>query len=131
MVILTRVFIHRCIVLLLLVTRFSIEISDSNFQLPDAQIFRSVGTGDDGVAAIASGLSDLEMMAIASMSCIQDMKLVHMKNVTIDCFAKILLACSSLRKVTLLLRLRTTLLSEVMRHIEDRGTRLRWMQKPD
>ena len=67
---------------------------------------------------------------MASMSCIQDMKLVHMKHVTDACFAKTLLACGSLKKVKLLDGLRMTLSSNVIRQITNRGTRLRWMDKP-
>jgi len=77
-----------------------------------------------------TAVTDLGMTAVANMSCIQDMKLVHMKNVTIDCFARTLLACGSLRKVKLLTGLRMTLPPEVISQLEDRGTRLRWMEKP-
>jgi F-box/leucine-rich repeat protein 2/20 len=70
------------------------------------------------------------MMAIANMSCIQDMKLVHMRKVTVDCFARTLLACGSLKKVKLLTGLRMTLPPEVIRQLENRGTKLRWMDKP-
>ena len=77
-----------------------------------------------------TGVTDLGMMAIASMPCIQDMKLVHMKKVTVDSYAKTLLACGSLKKVKLLTGLRMTLPPEVIRQLENRGTRLRWMDKP-
>lgn len=77
-----------------------------------------------------TAVTDVGMMAVANMSCIQDMKLVHMKNVTIDCFAKTLLACGSLRKVKLLTALRITLPPDVINQLEDRGVRLRWMDKP-
>jgi F-box/leucine-rich repeat protein 2/20 len=77
-----------------------------------------------------TAVTDLGMMAVASMSCIQDMKLVHMKHVSVGCFASTLLACGSLKKVKLLTGLRMALPAEVISELEDRGTRLRWMEKP-
>lgn len=76
-----------------------------------------------------TALTDLGMTAVANMSCIQDMKLVHMKNVTSDSFARTLLACGSLKKVKLLIGLHTTLAPGVISQLENRGTRLRWMEK--
>lgn len=76
-----------------------------------------------------TAVTNVGMMAIARMSCMQDMKLVHIKNVTSDCFAEALLACGSLKKVKLLTGLRMVLPTQVVKQIEDRGTRLRWMEK--
>ena len=76
-----------------------------------------------------TAVSDLGMLAVANMSCIQDMKLVHMKNVSNECSANTLLACGSLKKVKLLTGLRMTLPSDLISQLEDRGTRLRWMVK--
>lgn len=78
-----------------------------------------------------TAVTDTGMLAVARMSCIQDMKLVHMKHVTNECFARILMACGSLKKVKLLTALRMTLSPSVIRQIESRGTRLRWMDKPN
>lgn len=74
-------------------------------------------------------MTDEGMMAVSRMPCIQDLKLVHMRKVTMDCYAKTLLACGSLKKVKLLTGLRMDLPSEVIRRLEKRGTRLRWMNK--
>lgn len=109
--------------------------------LRELDVKRCKFVGDHGVLALSRGcrnlrqvnlsytaVTDAGMMAIANMSCIQDMKLVHV-NVTSSCFARALLACGSLKKVKLLTGLRIALPSGVIRQLENRGTRLRWMEK--
>eukprot|EP01018_Ginkgo_biloba_P000376 Gb_39799 [translate_table: standard] len=75
-------------------------------------------------------ISDAGLLALASISCLQSMKLVHLRNVSMDGFASALLACESLKKLKLLKCLKFRLPHDLIEHLEARGCSIRWMDKP-
>uniref|UniRef100_A0A0D6R0Q3 Uncharacterized protein n=1 Tax=Araucaria cunninghamii TaxID=56994 RepID=A0A0D6R0Q3_ARACU len=75
-------------------------------------------------------ISDEGLLALASLICLQNVKLVHLRNVTINAFAYALVACKSLKKVKLLKHLKSLLSPSIIDHLEAQGCRLRWMEKP-
>eukprot|EP01018_Ginkgo_biloba_P027920 Gb_24899 [translate_table: standard] len=75
-------------------------------------------------------ISDVGLLALANLSCLQNVKLVHLRNVSLDAFAFALLASESLKKVKLLKCLKSLLPPGLIEHLEVRGCRIRWVEKP-
>ncbi|XP_057846353.2 F-box/LRR-repeat protein 3 isoform X5 [Cryptomeria japonica] len=75
-------------------------------------------------------ISDVGMLALANLSCLQNIKLVHLRNVSLDTFAFGLLACKSLKKIKVLKHLKSLLPPGIFEHLEEQGCRIRWMDKP-
>lgn len=75
-------------------------------------------------------ISDAGFLALVNLSCLQNVNLVHLRNVSLDAFAFVLLACESLKKIKLLKQLKSLLSSNLIRHVENKGCRIRWVEKP-
>ncbi|KAJ7553334.1 hypothetical protein O6H91_06G093900 [Diphasiastrum complanatum] len=112
-------------------------------RLVELDIKRCTRIDDVGVLAVAHScpnirqinlsycpVSNIGLMSVAKLSCMQNMKLVHLKNVSGDCFAAALLACGSLKKVKLVSYLRMLLPAGLIEEMELRGCKMRWMEKP-
>ncbi|XP_002964312.2 F-box/LRR-repeat protein 3 isoform X1 [Selaginella moellendorffii] len=113
-------------------------------RLVELDIKRCTRIGDPGLLALEHLCPDLRqinvsycpltnngMMALAKLGCMQNMKLVHLKNVSMECFGNALLNCGSLKKVKLLSYVKQSLAAGVVEQLENRGCRLRCMDKPD
>ncbi|CAM6096718.1 unnamed protein product [Calypogeia fissa] len=98
---------------------------------------------DSGLSAIAAGcrnlrqvnlsccpITDVGLLAIASLSCMQNMKLLHLRKVTPEGIREAVFNCGNLKKVKLSTALRTQIPPEMRQISEARGCRLRWMEKP-
>ncbi|KAJ7546630.1 hypothetical protein O6H91_08G047700 [Diphasiastrum complanatum] len=112
-------------------------------RLLELDIKRCTRIDDVGVLAVARSCPNIRMinlsycpvsnnglMSVAKLSCMQNMKLVHLKNVSGECFAAALLACGSLKKVKLVSYLRMVLPAGLIEEMEIRGCKMRWMEKP-
>jgi F-box/leucine-rich repeat protein 2/20 len=75
-------------------------------------------------------ISDVGLSTLARLSCLQNMKLVHLKNVTVNGFASALLDCESLKKLKLFEGLKFILPRSLIECLEARGCSIRWMDKP-
>lgn len=75
-------------------------------------------------------ISDAGFLALVNLSCLQNVNLVHLRNVSLDALAFVLLACESLTKIKLLKQLKSSLPSNLIRRVEDKGCRIRWVEKP-
>lgn len=75
-------------------------------------------------------ISDVGLSTLARLSCLQNMKLVHLKNVTVNSFASALLDCESLKKLKLFEDLKFILPRSLIECLEARGCIIRWMDKP-
>lgn len=75
-------------------------------------------------------ISDVGFLALVNLSCLQNVNLVHLRTVSLDAFAFVLLGCESLKKVKLLKQLKSSLPSNLIEHVENKGCRIRWVEKP-
>lgn len=119
-------------------------VADGCRRLAELDVKRCIHVDDEGVLAVASrclGLRQVNvsfcpitnrgLLALARLPCMSNMKLIHCRNVTIDCFKRALEECTGLRKVKLVASLRGYLQPEFTDHLEKvRGCKLRWMNKP-
>lgn len=119
-------------------------VADGCRRLAELDIKRCVHVDDEGVLAVASRCLNLRqinvsfcpitnrgLLALAHLPCMANMKLIHCRNVTIDCFKRALEECAGLRKVKLIASMRQYLRPEFTNHLEEvRGCKLRWMNKP-
>lgn len=71
------------------------------------------------------------LLALANLSCLLTLNILHLKNVSFDCYEKVLLACTSLKKVKLLHQISEVVPRHVIEAVDIRGCRIRWMVKPD
>ncbi|MCO5611579.1 hypothetical protein L7F22_065832 [Adiantum nelumboides] len=72
---------------------------------------------DEGVVALARG------------RCMQKMRLVHVRNVSVRGFSKLLLVGEGLKKVKLHVHLRDDLPLQLIEQVEKRGCKFQWMEK--
>lgn len=111
-------------------------------RLEELDVKRCSYVDDSAVLAVAEGCPNLRqinlsycavtddgLLAIAKLNRMQNMKLVHLKNVSTSGFENALLACGSLKKVKLLPSLKVRLGAEALQCVEKRGCRFRWIQK--
>ncbi|EFJ37627.1 hypothetical protein SELMODRAFT_437235 [Selaginella moellendorffii] len=111
-------------------------------RLTEIDIKRCSQIGNAGVSALSFFCPGLRMMNISycpiskagllslpRLSCLQSVRLVHLKNVTVDCFVTVLQNCKSLKNVKLPSYLRTLLPPGIAEEMESRGCRIRWMDK--
>ncbi|KAH9309817.1 hypothetical protein KI387_037728, partial [Taxus chinensis] len=84
-------------------------------RIAELDIKRCYHIDDAGILAIAGScqnlrqinlsycpVSDVGLSALTSLPCLQNMKLVHLRNVTVNGFVSAMLACESLKKLKLL-----------------------------
>nr|ADE76629.1 unknown [Picea sitchensis] len=112
-------------------------------RIVELDIKRCYGVDDVGILAVAKScqnlrqmnvsycpISDVGLLALASLRCLQNIKLVYLRNVTVNGFMSALLACKSLKKLKLLQSLKFNLPRVLIEMLEARGCSIRWMDKP-
>ncbi|KAF2306497.1 hypothetical protein GH714_018704 [Hevea brasiliensis] len=80
-----------------------------------------------GIAAIAVGYVGL--LSLASISCLQNMTVLHLKGLTPSGLAAALLACGGLTKVKLHVAFKSLLPHPLFEHLEARGCVFEWRDK--
>ncbi|KAJ4980185.1 hypothetical protein NE237_010965 [Protea cynaroides] len=75
-------------------------------------------------------VTDVGLLALASISCLQSMTILHLKGLTANGLAAALLACGGLTKVKLHTSFRPLLSQPLLEHIEARGCVFQWRDKP-
>ncbi|KAL2629683.1 hypothetical protein R1flu_014369 [Riccia fluitans] len=121
-----------------------VSIAGGCRKLLELDIKRCTSVDDNALLAIAYGcpnlrevnlsycrITDIGLMAIARLSFIQNLKLLHLKGVSLDGLVEALFSSGALRKVKLLSSLRMVLSGLTTQAVESRGCRLRWMDKPE
>ncbi|KAJ6871496.1 F-box/LRR-repeat protein 3-like [Populus alba x Populus x berolinensis] len=76
-----------------------------------------------------SSVSDVGLLALASISCLQSMTVLHLKGLTPSGLAAALLACGGLTKVKLHLSFKSLLPLPLFEHLEARGCVFEWRDK--
>ncbi|XP_010257003.1 PREDICTED: F-box/LRR-repeat protein 3-like isoform X1 [Nelumbo nucifera] len=74
-------------------------------------------------------VTDVGLLALASISCLHCINLLHLRGLTANGLAAALLACGGLRKVKLHLSFKPLLAKSFLEHIETRGCVLQWRDK--
>ncbi|XP_043726348.1 F-box/LRR-repeat protein 3 [Telopea speciosissima] len=75
-------------------------------------------------------VTDVGLLALASISCLQSTTILHLKGLTANGLAAALLACGGLTKVKLHSSFRPLLPQPLVEHIEARGCVFQWRDKP-
>ncbi|KAG6437039.1 hypothetical protein SASPL_101946 [Salvia splendens] len=76
-----------------------------------------------------TNVTDLGLLSLARISCLQSMTLLHREGVTPAGLAAALLACSGLTKVKLQASFKSLLPPWLFEHLEARGCSLQWREK--
>ncbi|KAG0473725.1 hypothetical protein HPP92_015582 [Vanilla planifolia] len=77
-----------------------------------------------------SSVTDVGLLALASISCLQCMTILHLRGLTPSGLAAALLACGGLKKVKLHLSLKPMISHQLIKHMESRGCVFQWRDKP-
>ncbi|KAK1271162.1 hypothetical protein QJS04_geneDACA005929 [Acorus gramineus] len=75
-------------------------------------------------------VTDVGLLALSSISCLQNMTILHISGVTPNGLAAALLACGGLTKVKLHSSFRSLFPRSFIDHIQARGCELHWRDKP-
>ncbi|XP_058110460.1 F-box/LRR-repeat protein 3 [Magnolia sinica] len=75
-------------------------------------------------------VTDVGLLALVSISCLQNMTILHLRGLTVNGLAAALLACGGLTKVKLHMFFRSLLSPRLIDHIEARGCLFQWREKP-
>ncbi|MQM01789.1 hypothetical protein Taro_034545 [Colocasia esculenta] len=75
-------------------------------------------------------VTDMGLLALASISCLQNMTVLHVRGLTANGLAATLLACVGLTKVKLHSSFRSLLSQNLIEHMEARGCQFQWRDKP-
>ncbi|KAI4315982.1 hypothetical protein L6164_024002 [Bauhinia variegata] len=75
-------------------------------------------------------VTDMGLMALARMSCLQRIAILHMEGLTSNGIVAFLLACQSLTKVKLHANFKSLLPQYILQCMEDRACLLQWRDKP-
>ncbi|GMP51397.1 hypothetical protein CsSME_00017642 [Camellia sinensis var. sinensis] len=76
-----------------------------------------------------SSVTDVGLLSLASISCLQSMTILHLKELTPSGLAAALLACGGLTKVKLLASFKSLLPRPLFEHLEARGCVFQWRDK--
>lgn len=76
-----------------------------------------------------TNVTDLGLLSLARISCLQSVTLLHREGVTPAGLAAALLACSGLTKVKLQASFKSLLPPRLFEHLEARGCSLQWREK--
>ncbi|XAR68752.1 hypothetical protein NMG60_11000110 [Bertholletia excelsa] len=76
-----------------------------------------------------SSVTDVGLLSLASISCLQSMTILHLKGLTPGGLAASLLACGGLTKVKLHTTFRSLLPKPLFEHLEARGCNFQWRDK--
>ncbi|KAK4797943.1 hypothetical protein SAY86_030269 [Trapa natans] len=77
-----------------------------------------------------TSVTDAGLLALASISCLQSMTILHLKGLTLSGLTAALLACGGLAKVKLHATFRSCLPETLLEHLEARGCVFHWRNKP-
>jgi F-box/leucine-rich repeat protein 2/20 len=102
--------------------------------LPKQQLENSTDIGGCGMVFLQitlsySSVTDVGLLALASISCLQSMTVLHLKGLTPSGLAAALLACGGLTKVKLHLSFKSLLPLPLFEHLEARGCVFEWRDK--
>ncbi|KAI3944534.1 hypothetical protein MKW92_049863 [Papaver armeniacum] len=75
-------------------------------------------------------VTDVGLLALASISCLQVMTILHVEGLTANGLIAALMSCRGLRKVKLHTSFKSSLSQPFIEHIESRGCSLQWRDKP-
>ncbi|OVA17218.1 Leucine-rich repeat [Macleaya cordata] len=75
-------------------------------------------------------VTDIGLLALASISCLQNVTILHMRGLTANDLAAALVACRGLTKVKLHSTFKSLLPQPFIEHIESRGCAFQWRDKP-
>lgn len=76
-----------------------------------------------------TSVTDVGLLSLASMSCLQSMTILHLKGLTPNGLMAALLACGGLTKVKLQSTFRSLLPQRLFEHFEARGCVFQWSDK--
>lgn len=76
-----------------------------------------------------TSVTDVGLLSLASISCLQSMTILHLKGLTPSGLAAALLACGGLTKVKLQVSFKFQLLQPLFDHLEARGCVFQWRDK--
>ncbi|KAI4365541.1 hypothetical protein MLD38_021518 [Melastoma candidum] len=76
-----------------------------------------------------TSVTDVGLLSLASVSCLQSMTILHLKGLTASGLAAALLACGGLTKVKLQMSFRSMLPHPLLNHLEGRGCTFHWRNK--
>ncbi|KAK3032878.1 hypothetical protein RJ639_037055 [Escallonia herrerae] len=76
-----------------------------------------------------SSVTDVGLLSLASISCLQSMTILHLKGLTPSGLAAALLACGGLTKVKLQESFKSLLPRHLFKHLEARGCVFQWRDK--
>lgn len=76
-----------------------------------------------------SSVTDVGLLSLASISCLQSMTILHLKGLTASGLAAALLACGGLTKVKLQASFKSLLPQPLFEHLEARGCMFQWRDK--
>ncbi|XVF08355.1 hypothetical protein REPUB_Repub06bG0219500 [Reevesia pubescens] len=76
-----------------------------------------------------SSVTDVGLLSLASISCLQNITILHLKGLTPSGLAAALLACGGLTKVKLQAAFRWLLPHRLVEHLEARGCMFQWRDK--
>ncbi|URE44519.1 Leucine Rich Repeat family protein [Musa troglodytarum] len=75
-------------------------------------------------------VTDVGLLALASVSCLQNMTILHSGGLTSNGLAAILVACGGLTKVKLHSSFKPLIPKPILEHVEARGCVFQWRDKP-
>ncbi|KAL3536581.1 hypothetical protein ACH5RR_005042 [Cinchona calisaya] len=76
-----------------------------------------------------TSVTDVGLLSLASISCLQSMTILHLKGLTTSGLAAALLACGGLTKVKLQVSFKYLLSQPLIEHLEARGCIFQWRDK--
>ncbi|KAK7835748.1 f-box/lrr-repeat protein 3 [Quercus suber] len=76
-----------------------------------------------------SSVTDVGLLSLASISCLQTLTILHLKGLTPSGLAAALLACGGLTKVKLHASFKSLLPQAIFEHLEARGCLFQWREK--
>ncbi|KAF5476348.1 hypothetical protein F2P56_008075 [Juglans regia] len=76
-----------------------------------------------------SSVTDVGLLSLASISCLQSLTILHLKGLTARGLAAALLACGGLTKVKLHASFKSMLPQQLFEHLEARGCAFHWRNK--
>ncbi|XP_078436067.1 RNI-like superfamily protein [Wolffia australiana] len=112
-------------------------------QLVKLDVKKCVKIDDSGMIPLASSsqnlrqinlshcsVTDVGLLALAGLSCLQSMIIVHVRGLTVSGLATALLACGGLARVKLHVSFKSLLPKNLIDHLEARGCLIQWRDKP-
>ena len=76
-----------------------------------------------------TSVTDVGLLSLASISCLQNMTILHLKGLTAQGLVAALLACGGLMKVKLQASFKSLFAQPLFEHLEARGCAFQWSEK--